>query len=77
VVPRAFNLFPGLVTNYAYDNLNRIATITYPTRTVTQAYDPLKNLKRATNENSSIYTAIAQLRLGNLQVRAKDDSLVW
>lgn len=37
--------------NDAYDNLNRLTTITYPTRTVTYAYDPLNNMTRATNEN--------------------------
>ena len=40
---------------YAYDNLNRLTTIVYPTRTVTYGYDPLHNLTRATNENGSIY----------------------
>jgi len=47
--------YNGALTNYAYDNLNRLTTITYPTRTATYAYDPLNNLTRATNENGSVY----------------------
>jgi RHS repeat-associated protein len=35
--------------------LNRLTTITYPTRTATYAYDPLNNLTRTTNENGSVY----------------------
>jgi YD repeat-containing protein len=34
--------------------LNRLTTITYPTRTATFSYDPLNNLTRATNENGSV-----------------------
>jgi RHS repeat-associated protein len=44
-----------VVTNYAYDDLNRLTTITYPTRTVTYNYDPLNNLTRAINENGTVY----------------------
>jgi YD repeat-containing protein len=43
------------VTNYSYDNLNRLTTITYPSRAVTYAYDPLNNVTRATSENGSVY----------------------
>jgi len=42
--------YNGVVTNYTYDNLNRLTTITYPTRNVTYSYDPLNNMTRATNE---------------------------
>jgi len=47
--------YNGVVTNYTYDNLNRLTIIAYPTRTVTYLYDPLNNLTRATNENGSVY----------------------
>src|SRR5438874_6897587 len=47
--------YNGVVTNYAYDNLNRLTTITYPSRTVTYGYDPLNNLTRAANENGTVY----------------------
>ena len=47
--------YNSTVTNYAYDNLNRLTTIVYPSRTVTYSYDPLNNLTRATNENGSVY----------------------
>ena len=40
---------------YSYNNLNWLTTITYPSRTLSYAYDPLGNLTRATNENGSIY----------------------
>jgi RHS repeat-associated protein len=47
--------YNGVSTTYSYDNLNRLTTIVYPTRTVTYGYDPLNNLTRAINENGTIY----------------------
>ena len=42
-----------LSSPHSYDNLNRLTTITYPTRTVTYAYTVMSQLSRATNENGS------------------------
>jgi len=47
--------YNGVITNYAYDNLNRITTINYPTRSVTYSYDPLNNLTRAANDSGTVY----------------------
>jgi RHS repeat-associated protein len=47
--------YNGAVTSYAYDNINRLKTITYPTRTVSYGYNPANEITNATNENGSIY----------------------
>jgi YD repeat-containing protein len=54
ILPRVLNTLTracGLLAN----GLNRLTTITYPSRTATYAYDPLNNMTRATNENGSVY----------------------
>jgi RHS repeat-associated protein len=47
--------YNGAVTNYTYDDLNRLTQISYPgSITATYAYDALSRMTSATNENGAV-----------------------
>jgi len=47
--------YNGAVTNYSYDELNRLTTISYPdTTSATYGYDVLSRLTAATNPNGTV-----------------------
>jgi RHS repeat-associated protein len=50
--------YNGAVTNYSYDTLNRLTTISYPdTTSATYGYDVLSRLTTATNPNGTVTIA--------------------
>ncbi len=66
--------YNGVITNYAYDDLNRLTTISYPdTTSATYGYNALSQLTTATNPSGTVtmsYDNRGRVKLGNRCLRA-------